>query len=760
MVNAIKKCFGRTVEIEVCALENSRTQLQYPPEVRYRLNASDLDAYRPLADQLNERSDIGAVCIQHEFGLFGGEYGSHLLAFLLRLQIPATCIFHTVLPNPDDKRKKVVQALEHLTRKIIVLTNRSADILRSQYGVEDSKIAVIPHGTHTVPWAEKERCKRRYKMEGKRVLSTFGLLSENKNIDLVLKSLPNVVRENPDVVYLVIGKTHPEIVRREGERYRDQLKELVQSLGLGDVVRFVDEYLDLDILLEYLSLTDLYVFSSKDPHQAVSGTFAYAMSCGCAMVSTPNPHTSEYLDEGKGILLKGSSDPEEMERAINSLLRQPEQLIKMGKNAMATMRASSWENVAIAYTNLFQQYLNVGDTLNFALPSIKLNHIDSMTTDFGMLQFSDFSKPDPGSGYTLDDNSRALLAMVTLWKMYNDEQALSLAHTYLKATQYCQQEDGHFLNYVDIDGKFTGQNAEVNLEDSNGRALWALGYVLSLADDLPKEMVETAEKCFALAMPHLRDYKSPRAISFVLKGIYFYQQYKRDEVLKQDAAVLADELLRIYELTIDNEWLWFEDYLTYANSVLPEAMMYAWLITETQQYREIAETTFDFLLSHYFMKGQIKVISNQGWFMKKNERKFHGEQPIEIAYTIFALDLFYKVTGKRQFAHQLKTAFSWFLGNNHLKQIMYNPANGACYDGLEEHNININQGAESTVCYLMARLIAEHYQRITSTKKPLTEPVQHAKVRQHAPQQQKTTQQPARHMILPAAQGRSSLTAS
>ncbi|MEY8021379.1 glycosyltransferase [Muriicola sp. SD30] len=710
LIRSLKKGFGATMQIEVCALENECCDANdYPEEVTYKIDAQELSSYFKVANKLNERDDIGMVCVQHEFGLFGGNYGSHLVAFLLKLDIPISCVFHTVLPNPDKKRTKIMQALDDLSEKLIVLTNKSAEILVSDYHIDTNKIAVIPHGTHIVLWKEKQRLKNRYGFQNKNVLSTFGLLSENKNIETALRALPKILQKFPNTVYLVLGKTHPEILKREGETYRNALLTIVDDLDIKDHVIFINEYLELTRLLEYLSLSDVYLFSSKDPNQAVSGTFAYAMSCGNPVISTPIPHSKECLDPSTGILLNDFEDPIEISDAVIDLLEQPFIATSMGKNAFIKMRAFSWENVAISYSDIFQDYLQDSNSLDFSLPPIKTDHIEDMTTDFGMLQFSNFSEPDTSFGYTLDDNARALIAMLMYYKKKRNDKVLRLIEIYMDFIVFCQQDDGLFYNYVDYEEQFTNQNTEVNLEDSNGRAIWALGYVLSDTENLPKSLVAKAENCFKNVIQNVADFNSPRAIGFILKGLYYYQENEPNTQYNQLADTLAEELLRIFNITSDKKWEWFEDYLTYANSILPEALLYAWLITKNKKYKDVAETTFDFLLSQYFMKGQIKVISNDGWFHKRNKRTFHGEQPIEVAYTILSLDLFYRVTHKKKYAKQLHTAFSWFLGNNHLKQIMYNPVNGACYDGLEVENININQGAESSLCYLLARLIIEDY---------------------------------------------------
>ncbi|MFE3866639.1 glycosyltransferase [Flavobacterium sp. LS2P90] len=709
IVNAVKKVFGNTLPIEVCALQSNEHHFRYDDEVKYILPVSSLDNYRLVAEKINERNDIGLVCIQHEFGLFGGEYGDYILSFILALNKPIVTVFHTVLPNPDEKRKKVVHAITDLSDQIIVLTKKSQEILINFYDCPISKTIVIPHGTHSILWEQKKKLKTKYGFNNRIVLSTFGLISQNKNIETVLNALPEIVVKYPDVIYLVIGKTHPEVIKREGEKYRETLINIVKELHLENNVVFIDEYLELKQLLEYLTLSEIYLFSSKDPNQAVSGTFAYAMSCGCTVISTPIPHAVEVLVNGNGILLKHFEKPDEFKQAIQHLIENKEERIAMAKNAFLLAHATTWENIAIQYRLLFDQLTNREEDLRFNFPPIKLDHIEKLTTDYGILQFSKFSLPDPESGYTLDDNARALINMILYYKIYPDAGVLKLANIYLNFIEGIQQDNGLFDNYKNFEHELTKQNEEVNLEDANGRALWSLGTVIAHREILPIEMVLRAERCWNKSIERINNIVSPRAIAYALKGLYNYYSAYKSENIKTNIEQLADKLLNHYNINSEENWCWYEDYMTYANNVLPEAMMYSYLVTKKQKYKKIATITFDFLLSHYFMKGQLKVISNRGWFKKENERKFYGEQPIEVATTIVALDLFYEITRNKKYKEQLKLAFMWFLGNNHLKQIMYNPENGASYDGLEDTHININQGAESTLCYFKARLIMEKY---------------------------------------------------
>jgi glycosyltransferase involved in cell wall biosynthesis len=721
ILNSVKKVFGNTLPIEVCALQNNKHQFKYGNEVKYTISSSSSDDYRLVAEKINERNDIGLVCIQHEFGLHGGEYGDYFLIFLLALNKPIVTVFHTVLPEPDEKRKKVVQAIVDLSNKIVVLTAKSQEILIKQYGCQKSKINVIPHGTHTVLWEQKELLKIKHNYSDKIVMSNFGLISENKNIETVLYALPEIVAKHPEVIYMVIGKTHPEIIKREGEKYRNKLMDIVQHLRLESNVIFINEYLELKQLLEYLTMSDIYLFSSKDPNQAVSGTFAYALSCGCAVISTPIPHAIEAFEDGNGILLNTFDSSQEFQEAILNLVENKEKQISIGRNAYSQSRATTWENIAIKYGLLFAELTNKEEDLRFNFPPIKLDHIKELTTDYGILQFSKFSTPDPESGYTLDDNARALINMVMHYSHHFDEETLKLADIYLNYIEEIQREDGFFDNYKDFDQLLTEQNLEVNLEDANGRALWSLGYTISQKQILPIDLAIRAEKCWEKAFFRIYEITSPRAIAYTLKGLYYYYSVHPEESVKVYIEQLADRLLELYNINSEEYWCWYEDYMTYVNNVLPEAMMFSFLATGESKYLKIATITFDFLLSHYFMKGQLKVISNRGWFKKQNERFFYGEQPIEVATTIITLDLFYQVTGNVKYKDQLEVAFNWFLGNNHLKQIMYNPENGACYDGLEDKTININQGAESTLCFFKAQLIMEKYagQKTYQTKKIL-----------------------------------------
>ncbi len=718
LISALKKQFGETFQTEVCALENGKPKRTYPKEVSYQLDVTDPDDVETVMDEINDDNDIIGVCLQHEFGLFLGKYGRSLMDLIDQLDKPLFTAFHTVLPTPDLELRRVVEKIISNSSKVIVMTESASNLLVRYYRVSKKKIVFIPHGTHLVNWKRPHLLKKKYGLDEHLVLSTFGLLGPNKSIETTLKALPEVIASHPSVKFLILGKTHPELVKHEGERYRNMLKRYVKRLGLEKHVLFINEYLSLDELLEYLQLTDVYLFTSKDPNQAVSGTFAYALSCACPIVSTPIPHSIEMLNENVGRIV-AFEDHANLALETKKLLSCDNKRAEMSLNAFHKTRMTIWENVAIQYAKLFERCLPMGDTLKYTLPAISLNHLKRMTTDEGVLQFSSLGIPSRTSGFTLDDNARAMIAMTMHYVQFGEQEALKLIGRYFTFIKYCQKPNGRFNNYVDLKGEFHKQNNYTNLEDSNGRAIWALGYLIANASHFPDDLVTKAIIAISQSADWILKLKSPRAISFAIKGLYYHNQYLKNSTYLSIVEKLSDRLVGQYANESHDDWDWFESYLTYANGVIPEALMLAHHLTSHGSYKEVAIKAFDFLLSKIFKKGKIKVISNRGWLNRGDDSAHFGEQPIDVAYTIIALDNFYKITGDHKYKAYLETAFEWFLGNNHLNQIIHNPISGGCYDGLEEDHPNLNEGAESTVCYLMSRLIMEPYKM-----KPMEQSIQ------------------------------------
>lgn len=711
LIRSLNNKFSQSFSFKVCALESGDTDYAYPEEVKYVLKTSDASGYEKLAFDINTDHLIKVVLIQHEFGFYHRQEEA-FQKFLEALKKPVIVVFHTVLPDPDEVLKLKIQRIAAFSASIIVMTHTSSDILTSAYNIPEQMISVIAHGTHLVPHLSEKFLKEKYDLKDRKVLTTFGLLSSGKGIKTTLEALPAIIKQCPDVLFLVIGKTHPEVVKSEGEKYREMLLGVVKQLQIEDHVRFINKYLPLPELLEYLQLTDIYLFTTNDPNQAVSGTFAYAMSCSCPIISTPIPHAKEILTEDTGIIFDFRNS-QQLADAVIRVFCDDELRRNMSTNTLQKIVATAWENSAIAHAKLFEGITRKKLKLQYNLPEINLEHLKKMTTDTGIIQFSNVNQPDITTGYTVDDNARAMIAMCMYYQSSGDKQCINYIWKYLNFIKHCQQPEGDFLNYTDQENQFTDQNDEVNLDDSNGRAIWALGYLLSLAEFLPTEIISEADKIIEKTFQRIESMHSTRAMAFSIKGLYYYHHTMKSPENIRLIRTLADRMVQMFKHESGKDWVWFESYLTYANSILPEALLYAWELTGEYKYIDIAKRSFNFLLSQIFNENGIEVISNKHWLQKGKDAGEYGEQPIDVAYTIMTLSEFYNVLKVEDYRLKMNIAFNWFLGENRLHQIIYNPCTGGCYDGLEEANINLNQGAESTVSYLMARLTIENYKNST-----------------------------------------------
>ncbi len=706
LLTALHGKFAQSFSLSVCALEAAQEKYTYPPEVRYVLDTSEQRSYQALTDAINRDKRVKIVLLQHEFGFFETMPESDFLHFLQRIEKPLIITFHTVLPKPDEALQTRVRDIAMACDSLVVMTQNSAQILVNEYGVPIEKISVIAHGIHLVPHLGKTLLKKKYGLDGRTVLSTFGLISSGKSIETTLDALPGIVAAHPTVLFLVIGKTHPTVVKRQGEAYRQMLEAKVAALSLENHVKFINAYLPLQELLEYLQLTDIYLFTSKDPNQAVSGTFSYAVSCACAIISTPIPHARELLRDDAGILIDFQNSPQ-LTAAVNHLLTDNALRKTLVNNGLQRVIFAAWENTAVAHAVLFKNLRPKDIVLRYGLPDINLGHFKKMTTPFGMIQFAKINHPDLSSGYTLDDNARAMVAMCMQYDVFGNKRDLEHIIIYLDFIKHCLLPDGSFLNYVNTEKAFTAQNHEVNLDDANGRAIWALGYLISKHSILPERLVQQAEAMLQRTLPHIKTIQSTRAMSFAIKGLHYALSAVPSPQKQEVLETLANRLVQMYRHESESGWHWFESYLTYGNSTLPEAMLCAWLSTGDPVYQKIARESFDFLLEHTFTEAGIEVVPNSGWMQKGQEKARYGEQPIDVAYTILALQLFHETFPDTGYREKMETAFNWFLGQHHLNQTIYNPCTGGCYDGLEETQVNLNQGAESTVSYLMARLAVE-----------------------------------------------------
>jgi len=702
-VNAIHKSYGKSLKCEICEITFDD---KIPSKSAYHIPSRNKQAYSEVAAQINKDAAVKVVHIQHEFGLFGGEYGDYLMDFLKVIAKPIAYTFHTVLPNPNDKLKSIVQLVCSYSKTIFVMTKKSQKILVDDYGIDENHIEFVPHGTHLVNYETTEKSKQKLNLQNRLILSTFGLLGEGKSIETGLKALPRIVEQFPNVLYLILGKTHPNTITNNIDTYRNSLEKIVSDLHLENNVCFVNEYLEVNQLLDYLKATDVYLFTSKDPNQAVSGTFSYAMSCSCPIVASKIPHTVESLTSDIGIIAEIQNE-DQFATATLKLLSDPDLRAEMALNAYTKTTQTSWENTAIKHINAYQKVnVELSDS-KITYPEININHLKTMTTSTGVVRYSKISEPDFHSGYTLDDNTIALIAMCKHYELINEPTDIAYIQTYLNFIERCQNPDGKFFNFVDCNNIAEARNSDENLEDCTGRAIWALGQVLSLQNSLlPKSIQIQANKCIDKWINSGSNLNSPRAIGFCIKGLYHFYISKPSVKVIQLIDDLSQKLKLQYSMHSDTNSKWFEKRLTYANSVLPEALLLSSKLTGKENVRFLALQAMDFLISKMFVNGEFRM-SNIG-------ENSNVEKPLESYMIMETLDLFYSSFGDANYKKHLKLAFDWFLGKNHLSHVMYDPLTGGCYDALEECHINLNQSSQSTAYYLLARILVENYRKAKS----------------------------------------------
>src|SRR3989338_3214380 len=702
LVDSMDKKFNPALKSEVLAInDNGSSIYNYDGKVSFQLDQTDMEGYTSIAEEINGRKDIKIVNVQHEFGIFGGNAGDHLLPFLEKVKKPVVVTFHSVVPAPDECKKRVV---EHIFRKasaVVVMAKESVRILKEDYEVNDSKkIFFVPHGVPQVPFNSKNS-KEKVRLENRIVLSTFGLMNRGKGIEYVIESLPQIVKNFPEIIYLVIGETHPQVRKMEGESYRNSLVKLVEELGLRDNVRFYNKYLALAEIIAYLNATDIYISPSLDENQIVSGTLSYALGCGKAIVSTPTVYAKEVLAKNRGILVD-FRNPETMGNVIFTLLSDSKLKKELEKNAYELGRKMIWPNVAAEYLRELNKVTKLREDTVKKFPAIKLSHLISLTDNVGVIHHAKHSIPNRKTGYTLDDNARALIAAAKHYGIFKSQQSLKLINTYLSFIHYAQQDNGRFHNLFDYEKRPLDREGS---EDSFGRALSACGYVVS--SKVHENIKATAKFIFDNAVKSVESLNSLRAKAFSIIGLYhYYKRYRHEDILDKTRA-LADCLVHAYDANSSGEWEWFEPYLTYSNSKLPESLFLAYLMTKNEKYLEIAKKTIDFLSNTLIVDGKLVLIGNKGWYHRNSERALYDQQPVDAAAMVQTLLIAYKITKKKSYYSNAVLAFNWFLGKNSLNQMMYDEVTGGCFDGLSEETINLNQGAESTISYLLARLNME-----------------------------------------------------
>ncbi len=697
LITAMDKKFSPKIKSKILVMNNSGTNIYKNNEdVLFDINETDISAYKKAAERVNEIDAIKLINIQHEFGIFGGEYGNYLIKFLDIVKKPVVISFHTVIPNPEDKLKKIVRQLAKKSSYFIVMTKSGIDILRKDYNIK-TKILVIHHGTPTVSFDDSIKEKTAMGIDDKIVLSSFGLINPGKGYEYVIESLIEVVKKYPNILYLIIGETHPVVRKKEGEKYRNFLEEKVKEFNLEKNVKFYNRYMKLEEIVKFLLATDIYISSNLDPNQIVSGTLAYAVACGRAIISTPFLYAKDIIAPERGLLVK-FRDTNSYTNALIKILSNPLLKEEMERNNYSFSRCMIWPNVAIATYNVFKRVIPDLEKCEMSYPEIKFDHIMNLTDDFGIIQFANYAKPDKLSGYTLDDNARALLVCTLYYNLFKDNTKLKLMRIYLNFIKYVQTNENKLYNFVNY-------NKVINLEDwsedAHGRAMMALGHLIATTS-IPMELRVKAELIFEDAKKAIDKIRSPRAISFILIGLYFYNVIKNSEVIR--IKKLADYLAQLYKDCNSEKWNWFENYVTYSNSKLPEALFFCYKTTKDDKYLIIAKESLDFLISISFKDGIFAPIGQNGWYHKNGHKTSHDQQPVDAASMVQTLNVAYDITKENKYMKLAIEAFNWFLGKNSLDQEVYNNLTGGCHDGIGEYSLNMNQGAESSISYLLARL--------------------------------------------------------
>lgn len=708
LMNSFDKMYNPYEEAKVVAMNLDKTsQYTYDKKkVIFQISQPDEESYIKAAEYINGLSHVALVNVQHEFGIYGGKYGSHLILFLRELKKPVIITFHTVLPAPNKEVYDAVSSINNHVCSIIVMTQTSKNILIKDYDIDSQKITVIPHGIHSTEFVDSKKAKHDLGYSKNITISTFGLLSKGKGIEYGIEAMAKVVKKFPHAVYLIIGATHPVVLKNEGEIYRNTLVKKIHSLKLENNVFFYSRYLEISELLHFLEATDVYLALSQDPNQAVSGTLSYALGSGKPVVSTSFAQAREDVTDETGILVD-FKDTSQIATALTELVADPEKRQRMAKNAYFRTRGRTWRNAILAY---MREYIHIVPSLKDTeknIPRIKLSHIFELTNDFGMVQFAQLTKPDTSSGYTTDDNARALIALITCYEKLEKKRVLPLIQTYIHFIEYVEQKNGGFHNYVDTKKKIPhDQHLKENLETTSARVMFALSKTVA-SDKLPKMLRENAAAIFIRNMHIGKNMTSPRSIACFIKALVAWNNTHPSLDLKLYVEQLAEKLTTMFEKNNSRDWKWFEDILAYSNAIIPDALIDAYTLLKKEKYLSIARQSLDFLLGYSFEEDVCVPVGQNGWLKRGEKKHRYDQQPEEVSMLIFALKSMYRITGEEKYNKMRRSAFTWFLGNNTLHQVVYNQSTGGCYDGVGEREINLNQGAESTIMYLLARLSFE-----------------------------------------------------
>jgi glycosyltransferase involved in cell wall biosynthesis len=711
LCEAVAGVYADAVSCLAIAVNDTEAGYAYPPRVEFELREKDIGSYRRAAEFLNS-SHVDVVCLQHEYGIFGGSSGSHILALLRNLQMPVVTTFHTVLQEPGPEQLRVLKDVAALSDRVVVMSRKGVDFLKEIYEVAEEKIDMIHHGVPDIPFADSSSHKERFGVEGKTVLMSFGLLSANKGIETVISALPEILKHHPDVVYLIVGATHPHVVKEDGELYRLSLQRRAQECGVAGHVIFHNAFVTLEQLIDFIRATDLYITPYLNPAQITSGTLAYTLSAGKAVISTPYWYAEELLADGRGALFP-FGEVDALVRQVLAVLDDESKGLVMRRKAYAYGRRMIWPHVAERYMESFalaceQRERRRGYAVKplsqrpADLPALNLTHLLRLTDDTGLIQHATYIVPNYAEGYCIDDNARGLLVSMMLAELeLSNGHSLQLATRYLAFIDYAfHDRTGRFRNFMNYQRTWLEEKGSA---DSHGRTLWALGAVLGRSDH--PSLRGIARRLFDQALPALADTTSPRAWAFGLFGIHeALKQMEPDPSVHRMRDLLANRLLELYRACRTDEWCWFEHQLTYCNPVLPHALLLCGHSMSNPGMEEVGLNTLHWLAGVQRKGDHFSPVGTNGFFPKGGECARFDQQPVEAHAMVSACLEACRSTGDAFWMNEAQITFEWFLGRNQLGMPLYDPGTGGCRDGLHPDRPNENQGAESTLAFLQTLL--------------------------------------------------------
>jgi len=696
-----------SIEGLVIALNDHEQTYNYPEEVKLTIRQEHQRDYLSAVKFIN-LSGADLCILEHEFGIFGGQNGVYILPLLHRLEIPLIVTLHTIIKTPSYNEKAILVEICKMASKIVVMSHKAIEFLTTIYNVDKRKVEYIEHGVPDIQF-NKSQSKKEFHLENKKVLLTFGFISRNKGIETVIKALPKVIEKHPEVLYMILGKTHPNVLRYSGEEYRIYLQHLVKSLNLSQHVFFLNEFINQKELFKYLSASDIYVTPYMNEAQVTSGTLSYAIGTGSAVVSTPYWHATELLTDGRGRLFN-FDDSNELSTIIIELLDNPDVLKILRKKAFDYGKTIKWDKTGEKYITVAKKILTdkpevfvkketILDPL--ILPPFSLVHIRRLTDDTGIIQHAKFGIPNLKEGYSLDDNARALLMVLMAYRQKRDVLALELSPIYLSYIHYMQNKDGTFRNFLSFNRNFLDK---VGSEDSFGRTIWALGYLLASAPN--DAYYQTGKLIFFNASPNFEKLQSIRGIANSMVGIsYYLRRNPNDDSMTERLRNLAGKLIKHYEENSSHDWKWFEPLLAYDNGILPLALLHSAEILKDDKITETALGTMNFLSEKTLKDGYLSIIGNEKWYKKDGERSMFAQQPVDALAMILMYHQAFHLTKDKEYLNKLFTCFMWFLGENDLRMSLFDFETKGCCDGFENYGVNRNQGAESSLAYLISHLI-------------------------------------------------------